>query len=66
MVADTSYYDLLEVSVDADEVEIKRAYKRKVSAVLFLRMLINLGHATSSGTVLYVVRRSRLTVFGLL
>ncbi|ORX36865.1 chaperone regulator [Kockovaella imperatae] len=29
MVADRTYYDLLEVSIDADEVEIKRAYKRK-------------------------------------
>jgi len=33
VVADTTYYDLLEVSVDADEVEIKRAYKRKVRLV---------------------------------
>ncbi|WVQ82184.1 hypothetical protein IAT38_004312 [Cryptococcus sp. DSM 104549] len=29
MVADSSYYDLLEVSVDATEVEIKKAYKKK-------------------------------------
>ncbi|ORY32569.1 chaperone regulator [Naematelia encephala] len=29
MVADTSYYDLLEVSIDATEIEIKKAYKRK-------------------------------------
>ena len=31
MVADTAYYDLLEVSVDAGEGEIRRAYRRKVS-----------------------------------
>ena len=31
VVHSTEYYDLLEVSVDADEFEIKRAYKRKVS-----------------------------------
>lgn len=30
VVVDTTYYDLLEVSVDAGEVDIKRAYKRKV------------------------------------
>lgn len=30
MVVDSSYYDLLEVSVNATEVEIKRAYKKKV------------------------------------
>ncbi|EIW70863.1 hypothetical protein TREMEDRAFT_68250 [Tremella mesenterica DSM 1558] len=29
MVADTAYYDLLEIHVTADEGEIKRAYKRK-------------------------------------
>lgn len=30
MVADTTYYDLLGVSPDADEGDIKKAYKRKV------------------------------------
>ena len=29
VVVDTSYYELLEISVDADDVEIKRAYKRQ-------------------------------------
>jgi DnaJ family protein A protein 2 len=29
VVVDSSYYDLLEVSVNATEVEIKRAYKKK-------------------------------------
>ncbi|OCF36918.1 chaperone regulator [Kwoniella heveanensis BCC8398] len=29
VVADSTYYDLLEVSVDATEVEIKKAYKKK-------------------------------------
>nr|XP_031859221.1 uncharacterized protein CI109_005417 [Kwoniella shandongensis]KAA5526293.1 hypothetical protein CI109_005417 [Kwoniella shandongensis] len=29
LVADSSYYDLLEVSVDATEIEIKKAYKKK-------------------------------------
>lgn len=29
MVYDTAYYDLLEISIDATEVEIKRAYKKK-------------------------------------
>jgi DnaJ-class molecular chaperone len=31
VVVDRAYYDILEISVDADEVEIKRAYKKKVS-----------------------------------
>jgi DnaJ family protein A protein 2 len=29
VVADTAYYDLLEIHVEATEVEIKRAYKKK-------------------------------------
>ncbi|BEI93480.1 uncharacterized protein CcaverHIS019_0511080 [Cutaneotrichosporon cavernicola] len=29
MVADTAYYDLLEIHIEATEVEIKRAYKKK-------------------------------------
>lgn len=40
VVADTTYYDLLEVSVDADEVEIKRAYKRKVGNKIQLVQLL--------------------------
>ena len=34
VVVDTAYYDLLEISIDADEVEIKRAYKRKASNLI--------------------------------
>jgi preprotein translocase subunit Sec63 len=30
VVADTTYYDLLGISPDADDAEIKKAYKRKV------------------------------------
>jgi curved DNA-binding protein CbpA len=30
VVVDTTFYDLLGVSEDADDVEIKKAYKRKV------------------------------------
>lgn len=39
VVADTTYYDLLEISVDADDVEIKRAYKRKVTLPCVIRII---------------------------
>jgi hypothetical protein len=31
VVADTTYYDLLDIPAEATEAEIKKAYKRKVS-----------------------------------
>ena len=35
VVADTTLYDLLEISIDADDAEIKKAYKRKVCQIRF-------------------------------
>jgi len=38
VVADTTYYDLLGISVEATEVEIKKAYKRQVSRFGTMRL----------------------------
>jgi hypothetical protein len=57
VVSDTTYYDLLDVSPNADDAEIKKAYKRKVGHEGDVKKTANVwiteGYAASSSQFLF-------------